>query len=172
MGTTGLGDRPADFDETFRSAYGPMVRALALAWGDAELAADCVEDAFERAFVRWRRIARYDNPVAWIRRVAINRMRDHHRRDTRRRQALARLGPGEVVDDELPDVDDGANRMLAVLPAQQRLAMALFYVEDLSVAEVAATMGLSEGAVKYHLSTARQKLRANLVEVPQRIGHR
>jgi RNA polymerase sigma-70 factor (ECF subfamily) len=41
------------------------------------------------------------------------------------------------------------------LPQQQRLAIALFYLEDASVAEVAHAMSISEGAVKYHLNQGR-----------------
>ena len=43
----------------------------------ATVAEDAVQDAFERAFVHWRRIARYDDPAGWIRHVALNRLRDH-----------------------------------------------------------------------------------------------
>ena len=79
---TGL-DGPADFDETFREHYGPMVRSLAAACGDREAAADAVQDAFTRAYTRWRRISRYDSPSGWIRHVALNRLRDHFRREER-----------------------------------------------------------------------------------------
>ncbi len=40
---------PVDFDDTFRRCYGPMVRTLAVAAGDREVAADCVQEAFTRA---------------------------------------------------------------------------------------------------------------------------
>ena len=49
--------------------------------------------------------------------------------------------------------------LLADLPRQQRLSMALFYVDNLSIAEVAATLGLSDGAVKFHLHQGRDRLR-------------
>ena len=48
---------------------------------------------------------------------------------------------------------------VASLPQQQRVAVALFYVEQLSVQEVAESMRLSTGAVKYHLHAARKTLR-------------
>jgi len=49
--------------------------------------------------------------------------------------------------------------MLGRLPLRQRTAAALFYEADFSVAEIAAVMNISEGAVKSHLSRARQSLR-------------
>jgi RNA polymerase sigma factor (sigma-70 family) len=53
--------------------------------------------------------------------------------------------------------------LLAELPRQQRLAMALFYVEGLSVAEVAETLTLSEGAVRFHLHQGRNRLRGQVL---------
>ena len=90
-------DGPADFDETFREHYGPMVRSLAAACGDREAAADAVQDAFTRAYTRWRRISRYDSPSGWIRHVALNRLRDHFRREERAGRARTRLA-GETPD--------------------------------------------------------------------------
>ena len=58
--------------------------------------------------------------------------------------------------------------LLAQLPPQQRIAAALFYVEDLDVHQVAHAMDLSDGAVKYHLHAARQTLRGALEAVSQR----
>jgi DNA-directed RNA polymerase specialized sigma24 family protein len=42
--------------------------------------------------------------------------------------------------------------------------MALFYVEGLSVAEVADTLKLSEGAVRFHLHQGRNRLRGQLLD--------
>jgi RNA polymerase sigma-70 factor (ECF subfamily) len=148
----------ADFDETFRESYWPMVRSLAVACGDRTVAEDAVQDAFERAFVRWRRIARYDDPAGWIRHVALNRIRDHHRRDIRKRNAVSRLMTETETTVAPPEIPGDVEALLAQLPEQQRIAAALFYVEDLSVREVATAMKLSEGAVKYHLHAARAAL--------------
>ena len=81
----------ADFDDLFRAHYDRLVRTLTVACGDREQAADAVQEAFVKAHVRWRRIGRYDDPVGWVRRVAINQLRDEHRRTGRKRRALARL---------------------------------------------------------------------------------
>lgn len=53
-------------------------------------------------------------------------------------------------------------RALAALPAGQRATVALFYLEDLSVAEVAAALGVPAGTVKTRLMAAREKLRLAL----------
>ena len=160
----GLGARaaPLDFDDTFRRWYGPMVRALAVAAGDREIAADCVQDAFARAYVRWRRVSRLDDPPGWIRHVALNRLRDHWRKSARGSQALRRLQSEASLVAAAPAEPSELAALLQRLPEQQRMAVALFYVDDLSVNEIAHAMGLSGGAVKYHLHAARTTLRAGL----------
>ena len=154
--------RSLDFDDTFRRCFGPMVRSLAVAAGDREVAADCVQDAFMRAYVRWNRVSRLEDPVGWIRHVAVNRMRDHFRKLERGGRAVARLRTQHPVVTSAPTEPTELAGLLAQLPTQQRIAAALFYVDDLSVADVAQAMDLSEGAVKYHLHAARTTLRAAL----------
>jgi RNA polymerase sigma-70 factor (ECF subfamily) len=147
-------------DALFRAHYGRLVRALTLACGDREVAADAVQEAFVKAHLHWRRIQQYDDPVGWIRRVAINRLHDDRRRQTRKGRALLRLAgqpPTEAVEQNVFDSD--LLTLLAQLPRQQRIAMALFYVDELSIAEVATALDVSEGAVKSYLHQGRARLR-------------
>lgn len=159
-----------DLDSLFRAHYARLVRSLTVACGDRELAADAVQEAFVAAHLRWRRLQRYDDPVGWIRRVAINRLRDGHRRSTRKDRAVTRLAqttPQPLTDptpeaaSELTDDGDSTLALLATLPQQQRLCLALFYVDDLPIAEIAAALKLSEGAVKFHLHQGRNRLRGH-----------
>jgi RNA polymerase sigma-70 factor (ECF subfamily) len=154
-------------DELFRVHYARLVRALTLVSGSREAAADAVQEAFVKAHLHWARIRRYDDPVGWIRRVAINRLRDDHRRSIRKQRAVDRLAseqPTATFPEEPHDAD--LQWMLAQLPRQQRLALALFYVDELSVVEVAGAMRISEGAVKFHLHQGRQHLRQVLSQRP------
>jgi RNA polymerase sigma-70 factor (ECF subfamily) len=151
----------ATVDSLFRAHYGRLVRALTLACNDPEIAADAVQEAFVKAHLHWRRIQHYDDPVGWIRRVAINRLRDDHRRQTRKGKALERLaGEPQTESVEQHGFDSGLPTILAQFPRQQRIAMALFYVDELSIAEVANALGVSEGAVKSYLHQGRARLRS------------
>jgi RNA polymerase sigma-70 factor (ECF subfamily) len=136
-----------------------MVRTLTVACGDREVAADCVQEAFLRAYPRWRRVSRYEDPVGWIRHVAVNKMRDHFRKVERGKRAVGRMAALAETTVGAPAEPSELGALLAALPSQQRIAAALFYVDDLSVGEIAGAMQLSEGAVKYHLHAARQTLR-------------
>ncbi len=154
---------PANFDEVFREHYGPMVRSLTLACGDREVAADAVQDAFARAYARWPRVARYDDPAAWVRHVALNRIRDHARGMGRLRRLLPRVASRTETVAPPPDLpDETLAAAVAALSPQQRIAVSFFYLEQLSVREIAETMKLSEGAVKYHLHAGRGALRTAL----------
>lgn len=155
-----------DIEPYFRAHYGRLVRALTLVCGSEEAAADAVQEAFVKAHQKWRTVSQYDDPVGWIRRVAINRLRDQHRSNVRKDRAVARLGAGEswTVDGPEPSSTEHLASALADLPKQQRLALALYYLEGLSVAETAAALELSEGAVKYHLHQGRERLRGLIGE--------
>lgn len=152
-----------DLESLFRAHHGRLVRALTVACGNEQIAADAVQVAFVKAHLKWRSIMSYDDPVGWIRRVAINNMRDEHRRESRKQRVVDRLGAEPEVQVQAPQLDEVAV-MLAGLPRQQRLSLALFYVDGLSVAETAATLGISEGAVKFHLHQGRSTLRGQLAE--------
>ena len=60
----------------FAEFYAANVRGLTLQLyanlGDQAEAQDLVQEAFTRAFVRWKKLVKYDEPAAWVRRVAWN----------------------------------------------------------------------------------------------------
>lgn len=152
-----------DLESLFRAHHGRLVRALTVVSGDEQHAADAVQHAFVKAHVKWRTVSRYDDPVGWIRRVAINRLRDEYRSDARKRRVIDRLGREPQPAAPPPQLDQTA-ALLARLPRQQRLALALYYIDDLSVAEIAATLRISDGTVKFHLHQGRVALRAQIEE--------
>lgn len=169
-----VGSSNSEFEQFFVANYEPLVRSLAAITGDREMARDCVQDAFVKASARWRKIRRYDNPTTWVRRVAINRSHDLQRSDQRRGRRERRVSdrPDVHVDDGATLVDGSIQltELLQGLPDRQRTAVALFYVEDLPITEIAAILGISVGAVKFHLSKAREALREVLEEEGQRYG--
>ena len=153
-------DTPAELEALYAAHARSLTQALqAAGYPDA---ADAVQEAFVQAVVHWRKVSRYDDPLAWIRRVAINR--GHNRRRSRRRQEALqqRMAAAPTTQVPLFEADDDLAALVAALPQQQRLALSLFYYSDLSIAEVADAMQLSEGAVKYHLHAARTSLAHSL----------
>jgi RNA polymerase sigma-70 factor (ECF subfamily) len=157
-----MGDDESErgFDALFADSFRTVVRTVWFIVGDWEEAREVAQDSFAAAFLHWRKVSTYENPGAWVRRVAIRkavRARKRSRRpETLGAAAVADLG---TTDGEL-DVRDAILR----LPTQQRAAVVLYYLHDLPVAVVAHDLRCSEGAVKTHLSRARAALAEMLRE--------
>jgi DNA-directed RNA polymerase specialized sigma24 family protein len=103
-------------------------------------------------------VSSYDNPGAWVRRVALRQAVRAARR-ARHVPQFSRAGVSCECDEVL-DV----RAAVASLPPAQRAAVVLRYLHDLPVAEVARTLGCSEGTAKTHLFRARKSLAARLGE--------
>lgn len=135
--------------------------------GDADLAADCVAEAFSRAYERWDRIAPGPNPTGWVYRVAMNVVRRQLRRRAVEARLLRRVVPATVTPPA--DVTPELWAEVAALPQRQREAVALRYVADLSEAEVAQVLGVAVGTASSTLTAARRRLAdrlAHLKEAP------
>lgn len=156
--------RVIPFETFYRDHYRGMLGvALALA-GDTGTAEDLVQEAFLSAHRRWDRISQYDMPQAWVRRVLINRATSLRRRLGAESRALDRIGSSEPHQPDLSPETEGVWREVRNLPRRQQQAVALFYVAQLSIGEVADAMGCSRGAVKSHLHRARAALEGPLAD--------
>ena len=149
-----VSERDDAFTAFFRAEYPGLVRTLYLVTRDKEQARDVAQEAFIQLFARWRRISHYDRPDAWVRRVGI-RMAV---RASRREQIRPRL-ERELDFATFPKpVDLDVLRAVRELPSSQRAAVALFYLEDRPVSEVAEILSCSEMTAKVHLHRARKRL--------------
>lgn len=156
--------RVISFDSFFRSEYRSMLGiALALAKDTAE-AEDLVQEAFISAHKRWDRVSQYDSPRAWVRRVLINKATSLHRRLSAELKAVGRIGPPEPAPPDLSPETSEVWKEVRRLPRRQQQAVALHYVGQLSMVEMADAMGCSEGAAKSHLHRARETLRGTLAD--------
>src|SRR5690625_7789845 len=81
----------SEFDRLVMSESPGLIAAVRTITGDEHRAEEIVQDAFERCFLRWRRVSGLDRPGAWVRRVAINRAISVGRRRSVERRALARV---------------------------------------------------------------------------------
>jgi len=157
--------RPESVEAMFRGHYGSLVRSLTLVAGDRETAEDVVQEAFAQAYLHWSRISSYGDPVGWVRRVALNRLFNVRRGRFRRWRAMGRLSSLHPdVTDEATQVTNrvDVNAALEELSLRQRTAVALYYVEDLPVAEIAIVLGVSQGTVKSQLHRSREVLRQRM----------
>ncbi len=150
-----------EFDEFYESHFDKVARALTLAGGDRDLAYDGAQEAFARALRRWRTVREMDRPDGWVYVVAMNHLRDHWRRNERRRD---RTPTPEFLADNTSAVATrvSVRDAIATLPPRQREAVVLRYLADLPLADVAGAMGCATGTVKATLHQAMASMRIEL----------
>jgi RNA polymerase sigma-70 factor, ECF subfamily len=155
-----------DFDEFYAAHFYPLTVQLYAYFGDRHEAQDVVQEAFCRALARWTQISRYDDPVAWVRRVAWNLATSRWRRV---RTAVAFVGKQREEYAAEPSPDRVAlAAALATLPAQQRRAVILHYIADMSIEDVARKERVAAGTVKSWLHRARTALATQLANTEER----
>ncbi|HYO18189.1 MAG TPA: sigma-70 family RNA polymerase sigma factor [Dermatophilaceae bacterium] len=136
-----------------------LARALAGSQGTAE---DLAQEAMIAAFRRWDEVARLDIPAAWVRRVCANLATSHLRRRGVETRALLRLGGRRQQHTELAPADDAFWAAVRKLPRRQAQVIALHYVYDMYVSDIALTLECSESTVKVHLVRGRSALAKRL----------
>lgn len=149
------------FDEFYVREFRPMVALAAAVSGSHLLAEDIAQEAMTRIYRRWDRIATYDKPGAFARRVTINLASSRRKRDAVAEQGRSRLGTQHVMPPP-PEPYDEVWRAVASLPPKQRAAIALHYLEDRPVNEIADILGCASATARVHLHRARTSLAALL----------
>jgi RNA polymerase sigma-70 factor (sigma-E family) len=153
------------FETLYRQERLNMVRLAAFLVDDRGLAEDVVQDAFAALHAHWHQLRDRGSAVPYLRRAVVNRSRSLLRR---RRTARRFVWP-------LPDATPGADhavlvteehrllrQALARLPRRQREVLVLRYWADLNVAEIAGTLGVSQGTVKSSASRGLDALEAEM----------
>ena len=166
-----LGAVSADWDADravtvlYAAHYRSLVRLAALLLRDVATAEEVVQDSFVAMHDGWRRLRDNDKALSYLRQSVVNRARSV----LRHRVVVDRNAPKPPPD--MPSAEQGAITLLErsavvtalrTLPARQREALVLRFYGDLSEAQIAATMGISKGAVKSHTARAMTALRSVL----------
>ena len=151
------------FDEFYLREYAHVLGLAFALSGSRWAAEDLTQEAFLAAHNEWHRIGRYEQPAAWVRRVVTNKAVSTIRRHVSEAKAFARWWSMDRV--ELPDLGASDPVFWAAvrsLPRRQAQAVVLYYLEDLSVGDVADILDVSPGTVKRHLYNGRATLARTL----------
>ncbi|MEH0935260.1 SigE family RNA polymerase sigma factor [Micromonospora psammae] len=145
------------FDDFYRSSRQRLLGFVYVLTGDLAEAQDAVQEAYIRAWQRWSTVGGYDDPEAWVRvvagRIAVSRWR------SLRSRAKAYLRHG--AESSVPGPGTDTVEVVAALrrlPEEQRVALALYYLLGMPVAEVARETEAPVGTVKARLSRGRTAL--------------
>lgn len=147
----------ASFAEFWRTARDRVAAALAVTLGDADLAAEATDEAMARAYQRWARLARYENPGGWVYRVGLN-----WARSTLRRRRRVHPRPGRDVVDDPAVAEPAVGEALAELDVKHRSVVVCRFLLDWSVDQTAEALDIRPGTVKSRLSRALDQLRVRL----------
>jgi RNA polymerase sigma-70 factor (ECF subfamily) len=148
------------FEDFYGAYFNALVVQLTPYVGDMSDAQDVVQEAFCRAWSRWDKVARYDDPAAWVRRVAWNLANSRWRR-IKVRLLFQRSQRLETAQGPNPD-RVAVERALATLSPNHRRAVMLHYLVGLSISEIAADCQAPESTVKSWLHRGRARLGAAL----------
>ncbi len=163
----------ADADEAiaalFREHARSLVRLARFFADDRNAAEDLVQEAFLRLRRSFHRIESHDRDAAYLRSIVLNLARDHNRRGLmslrhRMPEEESRLSPEDRIvmrEDQQQMID-----AVRALPRRQRDCVVLRYYLDLSIPDIATTLGVSVNSVKTHLRRGMGALEARLEATP------
>ena len=150
--------------ELFRTEGRSLVRLARLFVDDRDAAEDIVQEAFLRLARHAGRIDSIERAPAYLRSIVLNLARDHNRR------GLVSLRHRSTAGREIDVVDDTADQLarteehrtvldaVRLLPTRQRDCITLKYFEEMSIEQIASTLGVSANSVKTHLQRAMTAL--------------
>ncbi len=149
------------FDELYLAARDRLIAQIYVFTSDETESRDLVQQAFERAWMHWRRVSKLADPEAWIRLVAFNLAKNHRR--WRRHVSVQPVVPEQQSD---PIADEQAliefGQAMAQIAPDQRRALILYHLVGLSVAEIASEMSAPSGTVMSWLYRGRAQLATEL----------
>lgn len=150
--------------ERMIAQYGDgLLRTCLLYLKDYGLAEDAVQETFLRAYRSWRQFEGRSSEKTWLTAIAINVCRTTLRSPWHRRnvgeEALEQL---RAEDPDMPDPT--VARAVMRLPRDQRIAVILYYVQEMKIREIAQALEVPQATVSSRLGRARRKLRAELKE--------
>ncbi len=152
-------DRTAerDFTAFYDATWARTVACAYALTGELPAAEDLAQEAYSRAWPRWRSLQGYDDPGAWVRQVATRLAVSRWRRARTAADFLRRSREVETT----PAPSETTVALVAALrrlPEAQRRALVLHHLAELSVTEVARIERCPEGTVKARLSRGRAAL--------------
>ncbi len=153
----------SDFEDFYRDEFPSIAVIAGTTAGSRGLGEDLAQEAFAQAAQRWPEISQLDRPGAWVRRVAINMAISRRRRFSAEARALLRLDRPQQHD--LSEHRFGRSTLWEAvdrLSPRQRAVIALKYLEERTVAEIADILEISVSATTSHLHAARRSLATDL----------
>lgn len=165
-----MADR-ARFEEFVQANALVLARSARLLTGDRDAADDLLQETLTRLWIKWPRVAKADRPLAYAR-TTMARLHIDSRRLRRSQELPTELDPADAgTSSPTATTDDHLvlSQALRRLPRLDRAVLVLRYHDGYSSAEVAAMLGISDGAVRKRAARALQLVRIDL-DTPEGVG--
>ena len=145
----------------YRLVFPEMLRMSRRYTRDEDTAVEIANNGFLRVFKKIHTFAFKGSLVGWVRRLVYHSMADYFRDNARYLHFLVLGDRDEAVPQRGHEVfyEEVSLRAVRTLPPVSQEVFRLFAIEGYTHAEIAENLSISEGTSKWHLSTARQKLR-------------
>ncbi len=175
------GDQTA-IAELYNRTYNSVYHTIKSMIRDEDAVLDILQDSYIKGFQHLRQLDKPENYRAWMKRIAANNAKDYLKK---KRPMLFSELQGENGEVELPFADERTenlpeacvdrqetthlvNEILNTLGEDQRLIVGMFYYENLSIKQIAGSLGCSENTIKSRLYYARQKIEIKVRELERR----
>jgi len=158
----------------YRRFFPEMLRMCLRYTRDEDTAIEIVNNGFLRVFKKLHTFAFKGSLEGWVRRLVYHSMADYYRDNARYLHFLVLEERDQVVPEQGHDVfyEEEILKAVSTLPPVSQQVFRLYAIEGYSHAEIADNLSISEGTSKWHLSTARQKLREMLEALEREVVRR
>ena len=174
------GDQNA-ITELYELTYSSVYKTVKSMNADEDTVLDIVQDSFIKGFQSLEQLDSPENFRAWMKRIATNKAKDYLKKKKPILFTDMASEDGEEIDfrddrldhcpEEVLDRKETTrlmNEILATLSEDQRLVIGMFYYEEMSVREIAETLGCSENTVKSRLNYGRKKVEVKVRDLEKR----
>ena len=162
-------DRDTVLSALHRECFAQLVGLARLLLDEQGQAEEVVQEAFARTYEGWSRLRDREDPLPYLRRAVVNLARG----GLRRRLTARAFRPVRPADAPSAEAGALANQRrdqviaaVSALPRRQHECIVLRFYVDCTTADIARTLGISEGSVKQHLHRASAALAVELGEQP------
>ena len=167
------------YEKTSRKAYYLSLQLVK----DQDQAQDILQDAFLKVFTNLNMLQQPENFQGWLDTIVINKSKDYLKK---KKPVLFSQMTGSEEPDSEPDFEDDrgyfspekqvdyqetkrlVQEMIDRLPEEQRMAVVLYYLENLSVGQIARLMECSEGTIKSRLNYGRKSIKAQVLALEKK----
>src|SRR5262245_17423977 len=155
----------AFYEDALPRIYGYFLRRCG---GSVPVAEDLTQETFLASVAELSKGRRPEAPIPWIHGIARHKLLDHYRKQARAEQPLADAALA-LEGSAFPTQDDSGRERavaaLAAVPASQRTALVLCYLDGFTAAEVAGELGKSTAAIHSLLERGRDSFKRAYLEI-------